>query len=251
MGCFVSPSARNPASKKQAVQNQAVIIEQTDRPVAIPVVVADPTPLYRAGLVEAIERAEGMFVRAAVEDLHSALAAVGAEEQALCVCARSLCGQGFEGVLPVAESHPRLRILVILGPEGAGGATPDSIDITSAMASGIVGLLEHAVSASDVRMGLATIAAGRTVWAPGVLSSPESRPQRSVRPTLTRRERQVLDLMSQGMGNRAIAAQLFISENTVKNHVRRVHEKLGVRTRTEAVVRAAHDGLVEISAVDR
>jgi two-component system NarL family response regulator len=57
--------------------------------------------------------------------------------------------------------------------------------------------------------------------------------------------------MSQGMGNRAIAAQLFISENTVKNHVRRVHEKLGVRTRTEAVVRAAHDGLVEISAVDR
>jgi len=236
---------------KRRASHRTVTIEQNDRPVAIPVVVADPTPMYRAGLLEAIERAERMFVRAAVDDLPSALAAVSAEERALCVCARSLCGPGFERVIPVAQSHPNLRMLVILGPEGAGSASPDSIDITSAMASGVVGLLEHAVSASDVRMGLATIAAGRTVWAPGVLSSPGARPQRTVRPTLTRRERQVLDLMSQGMGNRAIAAQLFISENTVKNHVRRVHEKLGVRTRTEAVVRAAHDGLVEISAVDR
>lgn len=230
---------------------KAAIIEQTDRLVSTPVVVADPTPMFRAGLVEAIERAEGLFVRAAVEDLGSALAAVSGDEHALFVCARELCGPGFEAIAPVASTHPHLRVLVVMGPHLPGSPPPDPVDITSAMASGVVGLLEHTVTGADIRMGLATVAAGRTVWAPGVVSSPEARPQRSARPSLTRRERQVLELMSQGLGNRAIATELFISENTVKNHVRRVHEKLGVHSRTEAVVRAAHDGLVEISAVDR
>lgn len=201
--------------------------------------------------MEAIERGQGLLVRAAVEDLNSALAAVSGDEHALCVCARSLCGPGFEAVAPAASTYPHLRVLVIMGPQGSGGPPPDPVDITTAMACGVVGLLEHTVTGADIRMGLATVAAGRTVWAPGVVSSPEARPPRSARPSLTRRERQVLDLMSQGLGNRAIATELFISENTLKNHVRRVHEKLGVHSRTEAVVRAAHDGLVEISAVAR
>jgi ATP/maltotriose-dependent transcriptional regulator MalT len=55
---------------------------------------------------------------------------------------------------------------------------------------------------------------------------------------LTRREREILGLVHQGRTNREIANALFISEVTVKAHLRHVYEKLGVRSRTEAAVRA-------------
>jgi DNA-binding NarL/FixJ family response regulator len=56
---------------------------------------------------------------------------------------------------------------------------------------------------------------------------------------LTSREREVLDLVSQGLLNKEIARVLFITEGTVKVHVRKICQKLGARSRTEAAMRAA------------
>ena len=56
---------------------------------------------------------------------------------------------------------------------------------------------------------------------------------------LTRREREVLRLLSQGMTNGEIAARLFITRSTAKVHVRHIFEKLGVRTRLQAALRAS------------
>ncbi len=64
---------------------------------------------------------------------------------------------------------------------------------------------------------------------------------------LTKRELQVLTLVADGLPNREVANHLHISENTVKNHMRSIHEKLGVRTRTEAVVKAVREGLLDLS----
>jgi DNA-binding NarL/FixJ family response regulator len=63
---------------------------------------------------------------------------------------------------------------------------------------------------------------------------------------LTRREQQVLDLLAAGEPNRAIAQSLGISENTVKNHVRALLEKLHARSRTDAVVRGVGLGLTRL-----
>ena len=66
-------------------------------------------------------------------------------------------------------------------------------------------------------------------------------------PKLTDREMQVLKLIARGMNNRDIAKELFISENTVKNHVRNILEKLQIHSRMEAVMIAVREKLIEIS----
>ena len=75
-----------------------------------------------------------------------------------------------------------------------------------------------------------------------------SRTDRSSVPTprLTDRELEVLRLVAQGLNNREIAKQLFISENTVKNHVRNILEKLQLHSRMEAVMYAVREKLLDI-----
>jgi len=66
-------------------------------------------------------------------------------------------------------------------------------------------------------------------------------------PRLTDREMEVLRLVAQGLNNRDIAKQLFISENTVKNHIRNILEKLHLHSRMEAVVYAVREKMIEIT----
>jgi two-component system response regulator DesR len=62
---------------------------------------------------------------------------------------------------------------------------------------------------------------------------------------LTARERQVLDLMASGATNREIAASLFLSHHTVKEHTSSLYRKLGVKNRAQAVVRSQRLGLLD------
>jgi DNA-binding NarL/FixJ family response regulator len=74
--------------------------------------------------------------------------------------------------------------------------------------------------------------------------------QRLSRVELTTRESEVLKLAAQGLRNREIGARLFISENTVRNHMISLMEKLGTTHRTEAIAIAVQQGLVRIRADD-
>ena len=65
-------------------------------------------------------------------------------------------------------------------------------------------------------------------------------------PRLTSRELEVLKLVAQGMSNKEIAAELYISENTVKNHVRNILEKLHLHSRMEAVVYAVREKILDL-----
>lgn len=77
----------------------------------------------------------------------------------------------------------------------------------------------------------------------GLLAAPEGEPQ-SLSEALTPREFQVLHLLSEGLSNKQIAKRLEVSEHTAKFHVATILSKLGVESRTEAVVRAAQLGLI-------
>jgi two-component system NarL family response regulator len=79
-----------------------------------------------------------------------------------------------------------------------------------------------------------------------MIKKSEERPQLPV-PRLTERELQVLKLVARGMANRDIAGELFISENTVKNHVRNILEKLQLHSRMEAVVYAVRERILDLT----
>ena len=66
-------------------------------------------------------------------------------------------------------------------------------------------------------------------------------------PQLTERELEVLRLVAKGLNNREVAKELFISENTVKNHIRNILEKLHLHSRMEAVVYAVREKMIEIT----
>jgi DNA-binding NarL/FixJ family response regulator len=76
------------------------------------------------------------------------------------------------------------------------------------------------------------------------MSQPDRGPTSTLR--LTERELEVLRLVAQGLNNKDIAKRLFISENTVKNHVRNLLEKLQLHSRMEAVLYAVREKLVEL-----
>jgi DNA-binding NarL/FixJ family response regulator len=91
-----------------------------------------------------------------------------------------------------------------------------------------------------------TVAAARaaSVEAAAILVA---RPEREVSPeSLTAREREVLELLAEGLPNKAIAARLGLSDQTVKFHVSAISGKLGAANRTDAVRRAVREGLITL-----
>jgi len=102
--------------------------------------------------------------------------------------------------------------------------------------------------------GVRVVAAGEALLAPSItkrlIGEFARRPAEERTPPpalddLTPREREVLVLVAQGMSNGEIAAKLFLSQGTVKTHVKRIFYKLGLRDRAQAVIVAYDVGLVE------
>ncbi|MEU9095064.1 response regulator transcription factor [Streptomyces sp. NPDC048428] len=107
-------------------------------------------------------------------------------------------------------------------------------DITRAIEAGATGYLLKAERPEELFAAIRSAAEGRTTLSPPVASRVMAR-MRAPQPTLTDRERDILGQLSQGLGNRDIARALFISEATVKTHLGRIYDKLGVDTRAGAV----------------
>lgn len=103
---------------------------------------------------------------------------------------------------------------------------------------------------ADMLAAVRTVAAGGAVFSPAgadrlgtFFASLSALPGRDAFPTLTEREREVLDLIARGYDNRRIARELFLSDKTVRNHVANVLGKLGVDGRGEAAIQARNAGL--------
>ena len=125
----------------------------------------------------------------------------------------------------------------------------DEIDVAAVWSAEIAGLLPQDVDAEQLGAALNAVDLGLMVIDPafaGALRSSDPLPPESssIDDTLTPRENEVLQLVAQGLTNKAIAQQLSISEHTVKFHINAIMTKLGAQSRTDAVVRASQKGLI-------
>jgi DNA-binding NarL/FixJ family response regulator len=126
--------------------------------------------------------------------------------------------------------------------------------VYEALRAGASGFLLKRAPAEDLISGIRIVAAGDALLAPSVTrrlidhfaSGPVPRAQDlSLLEELTEREREVFELIAQGLSNAEIAERLFLTEGTVKTHVSHIFEKLEVRDRTQAVIFAYEVGVVK------
>ncbi|GAA5061267.1 response regulator transcription factor [Streptomyces similanensis] len=149
-------------------------------------------------------------------------------------------GAGMDGVEATrritAASGGSVHVLVL--------TTYDTdADITRAIEAGATGYLLKAERPDELFTAIHSAAAGRTALSAPVAHRVMAR-MRSPRPTLTDRERDILGQLSRGLTNRDIAKALFLSEATVKTHLGRIYDKLGVDTRAGAVAVAKEQRLL-------
>jgi two-component system NarL family response regulator len=144
---------------------------------------------------------------------------------------------GVDAIHLIREADPAARVIALTMYQG-------DEDIYRALQAGAAAYLLKDTISDDLIRTVRTVHAGeRPDFAPAVRARLE---ERAVRPTLTSRELQVLELVSTGMRNKEIAAALGISDETVQVHIRSILTKLDAQDRTAAVNVALRRGIIHI-----
>jgi DNA-binding NarL/FixJ family response regulator len=149
-------------------------------------------------------------------------------------------GDGVAAIGHLRGLRPSMAVIVLTG-------SPAEHLMVAAVEAGVSGFLSKSRSLGEVTSAVRAAAAGEAVISPEMLSRllPRLRGTGRVGPVaLTRREREILDLIAQGLTNATIAEELMVSVNTVRNHVANLLAKLGARSKLEGLSIAMREGLL-------
>lgn len=208
----------------------------------VQVVVADDHPLFRDGLVRALTGSGLVEVVAEAEDGPSALAAIKEHRPQVALLDHQMPGMdGAQVAAAVLRDELPTRVLLV-------SANQDATIVYHALQQGAAGYLPKESSRAEIVNAVLDCANGKDVVAPQLASGLAVEIRRRAEPsgpTLSAREREVLTLIAEGGSIPAIAKQLFLAPSTVKTHVQRLYEKLGVGDRAAAVAEAMRRGLLE------
>ena len=206
------------------------------------VVVADDHPVFRQGLRMLLENL-GVDVVADVGDGAEAVAAVETHAPDVVLMDLQMPGvTGIDATRRIVAQHPEVKVLVL-------SMVDDDQAVLAAIQAGALGYLLKGAGQEEISRALAAVAAGEGVYGPAIAKKLRAflaaGPAGSISPfpSLSEREREVLDLMARGLSNTEVAGRLFLSDKTVRNYVSSIFTKLDVASRAEAIVRAREQGL--------
>src|SRR5919106_4471846 len=212
--------------------------------------IVDDHALFRRGLKMVLDNEDSIDVVGEAGD--GAEAITMAEESVpdvILMDVRMPKRSGIEATGALKEVLPNAKILMLT-------VSDEEADLYEAIKAGASGYLLKEISIEEVAGAVRAVHAGQSLISPSMASKlltefaamVKRRDERNQvpGPRLTDRELEVLKLVAKGMNNRDIGTELFISENTVKNHVRNILEKLHLHSRMEAVVYAVREKLLDI-----
>lgn len=208
----------------------------------VSVYVGEDHPIYLEGLVRALAMRPDFEVVGSSDDGREALADIRALRPDVAVLDEGMPGLLGNDVLQAISRDGLPTRVVMLS------ASMDSEVVFRTVANGVRAYLTKDSDRSTICDAVAAVARGDVVLAPEVqagLADQVRTHQSDQRPTLSRRERDVLELAATGLSAPEIARELSISTATVKTHLRNLYEKLGVSERAAAVAEAMRRGLLE------
>jgi two-component system NarL family response regulator len=219
-------------------------------PDRVRVLIVDDHALFRRGLMLVLESEDGIEVVGEADDGEDAITT--AEQLApdvVLMDVRMPKVSCIEATRHLSEMLPTTRIIMLT-------VSDEEEDLYEAIKAGAAGYLLKEISIEEVADAVRAVVQGQTLISPSMaskliaeftnLSKRADDRQQVPAPRLTDRELDVLRLVAQGITNREIADQLYIAENTVKNHVRNILEKLHLHSRMEAVLYAVREKLFEL-----
>jgi DNA-binding NarL/FixJ family response regulator len=207
------------------------------------VVVADDQTVVREGLVTLLSTMSGVEVVGSAADGEQAVALVAAAKpDVVLMDLRMPRVDGVEATRRVRAEHPETQVVVLT-------TYADDESILAALGAGAIGYLTKDAGRDHIRRAVEAAAAGQAVLDPAVQARlvavahlPSSAPA-TLPDGLTEREAEVLRLIAHAKSNSEIAAQLFVSEATVKTHVNHIFAKTRSRDRAQAIAYAHRVGL--------
>ena len=211
------------------------------------VAVIDDHPLFREGVAHTLSIQPGIEVVGEGASAADALAIAAARLPDVMLLDVSMPGGGLDAARRIAAAFPVIKLVMLTVSEDEG-------DVTAALRAGARAYVLKGVAARELVGILRNVAAGEVYVTPSLAASllvemtgapPASRPAASPLDDLTDREHQILERVAAGDSNKEIAAQLGLSEKTVKHHMTNILQKLQVRNRVEAALLARAGGRPE------
>jgi DNA-binding NarL/FixJ family response regulator len=211
------------------------------------VLVVDDHALFRHGLVSVLRAAADVEVVGEARDGIEAIEqAATLEPDVVLMDVRMPTVNGIEAARRIRVAQPTVRVLMLTESD-------DEDDLFGALRAGATGYLLKEVAIDEIADAIRAVANGQALVSPSMttkLLSEFNAMSRRLEEEhdgrrLTDRELEVLRLIARGMSNKDIGTELVISENTVRNHVRNILEKLQVRSRVEAAMYAVREKLVD------
>jgi DNA-binding NarL/FixJ family response regulator len=225
-----------------------------DGPGPIRVLVADDQRAIREALAMVLDNESDIRVVAQAADGYEAVTLAGAERAQVVLMDLRMPGtDGVDATRQLRAQHPEIKVVVLT-------TYADDESISAALTAGAIGYLTKDAGHRQIALAVRSAAAGQTVLDPAVHAAllrrtleapgPAGVPGTPAGPPdgLTARELDVLRGIAGGKTNGEIAAELYISEVTVKSHVNHLFAKIGARSRAEAVRYAYEHGLTKDKA---
>jgi len=217
----------------------------------IRVLVVDDHALFRRGLeMVLIQESDIEVIGEAADDEAAVARAAELLPDVVLLDVRMPKGSGIEACAAIKDVAPSARIIMLT-------ISDEEADLYEAIKAGATGYLLKEISIDEVAAAVRSVYDGQSLISPSMASKlltefalmakhTNDRNNQVPAPRLTDRELEVLKLVARGLNNRDIAHELFISENTVKNHIRNILDKLGLHSRNEAVLYAIKENLISL-----